>query len=297
MRQKLFAEAAAPGLEEYREVVFDGICQHLVMLGVRTTRLDEHGNSDGLEHLSHYTFFVASVGQQWYLVTAGHVLEALDELFAATDERVELSFLADNFGSLKKENKPLHFPYRPGMGWHVYDKVNGIDFGFIPLTDEQKEDLLIGGNQSLSDAHWTRTDDPELRAYWMLGLPGDLNQSCNEPNRSGEPRKGVAAVVMLSLNRIDEADVTEDPRGWQTELPRFIGRINVDIPFGIEGMSGGPIFGLCRLPNGNLGYTVVALQSEWYPDTKTIFACPVHMFGELLASHVKGEIQTPEESG
>ena len=111
MRQKLFPEAADPGLERYREVVFDGICQHLVLLGVRATWLDENEESDGLEHLLHYTFFVASVGDRWFLVTAGHVLEALDELFTASNVRVEVSFLADNFGSLKKANEPLYFPY------------------------------------------------------------------------------------------------------------------------------------------------------------------------------------------
>lgn len=297
MRHKLIAEADDPDLEAYREEMFDGICQHLVMLGVRTTWLDGDGNSDGLEYLTSYTFFVASVGERWYLVTAGHVLKALDRVFTAADQRVLSSFLADNFGRFKRGNKPLLFPYRPGLGWYIFDKKLGVDFGFIPLTQEWKEDLMIGGNKPLSDAHWTRPEDPELRAYWMLGFPGDVNHSFNKPIRSGEPRTGGAAVFMHSLDRIDESEVAEPRRGWKTTIPRFIGRINVDLPYRIEGMSGGPIFGMCRHPSGRQGYTVVALQSAWYPDSKTIFACPVHVFGELLQGHVNGEIRTPEEEG
>lgn len=282
MRQKLFPEAADPGLEQYREQLFDSICRHLVCLGVRTTFVDEQGDSNGLEYLSHYTFFVASVGDRWYLVTAGHVLESLDIVFGDRTQRVLSSFLADYFGPRAATHTLLRFPYELGMGTRIYDKKHGVDFGCIPISEQLKSDLKVNRRKPLSEAHWRREVEPEILMHWVLGFPADINQQYNEPIRAGEERRGIAATVMLSADRIDESQVTEHPSGWQTTIPRFIGRINVDIPFGIEGMSGGPIFGACRHPSGLTGYTLVALQSEWYPDSKTIFGCPSRVFGELL---------------
>ena len=57
-------------------------------------------------------------------------------------------------------------------------------------------------------------------------------------------------------------------------------------PFGLNsivGMSGGPIFGFRRYPNGEQRYWVVALQSWWDPETRTIYGCPVPIFARLVA--------------
>ena len=67
-----------------------------------------------------------------------------------------------------------------------------------------------------------------------------------------------------------------------------MGRINTDIPFGIVGMSGGPIFGLADLPSGQPGYAVAASQSYWYKPSRVIVGCPIRVFGELLSRYAAG---------
>jgi hypothetical protein len=66
--------------------------------------------------------------------------------------------------------------------------------------------------------------------------------------------------------------------------PWFIGRV---LPLSglssIVGMSGGPIFGLKKMPNGEWRYWVVALQSWWDAETKTVYGCPVPIFASLIA--------------
>lgn len=64
MRKKVFPVTVEPEQERFREQMYDYICRHLVCLGVRTTRLDENGNSDGMEYINFYSLFVASVGER-----------------------------------------------------------------------------------------------------------------------------------------------------------------------------------------------------------------------------------------
>jgi hypothetical protein len=245
--------------------------------------------SDGFEYLNHYSFFVVSVSERWFLVSAGHVLSALDDLFRNADVRILSAFLADFFGERGVRNVPLAFAYESTSRFFLDDKGSGVDFGFIPVSDRLKADLRVSKIEPISERHWTRETDPEIAAYWLLGFPADINQQYNQPIRAGDERRGVAAPVMVSADRLEPHDVHPDIADWQTPIPRFIGRINLEIPFRIEGMSGGPIFGLCETHTGHVGYTVVALQSCWEPTTRTIFGCPIRVFGEVLMHHLEGQ--------
>jgi hypothetical protein len=78
-----------------------------------------------------------------------------------------------------------------------------------------------------------------------------------------------------------------------TKFPQFIGRINAEISFSIEGMSGGPIFGLTEKSDGTDEYTVVALQSRWIQDRRIILGCPLRVFGGFISKHEAGLPMTP----
>jgi hypothetical protein len=59
----------------------------------------------------------------------------------------------------------------------------------------------------------------------------------------------------------------------------------------IDGMSGGPIFSLKQI-NGSWGYTVIGVQSAWYPSSRVIAACPIASLGALLEEMVAGASQS-----
>jgi len=253
-------------------------------MGIRFTYLDKEGKSDGIEHLAHASFFVASVSDQWFLVTAGHVLKHLDRAVRERYIQVEHYFLVDYLGHRDTINYPVPFPYETEPKFFIDDEALGIDFGFIPVRELFKEGMKRNGITPISEKHWTREVDPSIAAYWMLGFPEEVNRTFNEPIKAGEDRKGGVASVIISADRVEDSSHGEAP----TTYPRFIGRINIEIPFGIKGMSGGPIFGLTRTPDNLVGYTVVALQSRWERSTRTIYGCPIGVFGEILARHVAG---------
>jgi hypothetical protein len=263
-------------------------------MGIRFTHLDKEGKADGIEHLAHASFFVASVGNQRFLVTAGHVLQHLDRAVQERHIRVESYFFVDYLGHRDTINYPVPFPYETEPKFYIDDEALGIDFGFIPIRELFKEGMKRNGITPISEKHWSRAVDPSIAAYWMLGFPEEVNRTFNEPIKAGEDRKGVVASVIISADRIEDSSQSE---ATSTTYPRFVGRINVEIPFGIKGMSGGPIFGLTRAADNLVGYTVVALQSRWQPSTRTIYGCPIRVFGEILTRYcVALPLSEPEES-
>jgi hypothetical protein len=279
------SSADNPDVEALWKLLYNNFCQHLVCLAVRYSYLDEKGKSDGFRRLAHYTFFVVSVGNQWFLVTSGHVLRDLDKVFQSDRVRVEYCLLADFFGERKKVELPTPFPYPSEPHFFEDNDDLGLDFGFIPLREWYKSGLQHNGILPLTEAQWRRTSDPPVCAYWVLGFPQDVNESRNPPLPAEDKCRGTAAPVMVSLEPVSDTSVLPDSVPLrETQLPRFIGRINTDIDFRVEGMSGGPIFGLVNDPEGY--YILVAMQNSWHAPSRTVFGCPVRVIGAVLTEYV-----------
>jgi hypothetical protein len=96
--------------------------------------------------------------------------------------------------------------------------------------------------------------------------------------------------ALLGIERIGLHDLGETP--WDAEAPptdaSFIGRLSegCTIP-DLKGMSGGPIYGFRRDGNGRLVYHVVALQSRWWDQQRTVFGCSVPLFAELVYQRLR----------
>ena len=57
----------------------------------------------------------------------------------------------------------------------------------------------------------------------------------------------------------------------------------------LDGMSGGPIFGLYKNEHGKFGVKLVAMQSGWFPKSHIITACPISPFLEAVDQLIKDE--------
>ena len=64
----------------------------------------------------------------------------------------------------------------------------------------------------------------------------------------------------------------------------------------INGMSGGPIFGL-KYVDGKLKYQVIGVQSGWYQSKRIITACPFSSFGQALRNLIEEVKQSLGISG
>jgi hypothetical protein len=162
-RNKIWPAAPDKGLERSREQLYDRLCRHLVCLGIRFTRLDTYGNSDGKEYVYHCSCFVVAVKDKWFLVTAGHVLEDLDKLVREKAIRIESSFLADFFGQRDAVRFPTPFSYEDAPRHYIDDVKLDLDFGFIPLrdlfrdglfTDPQEVHVACGCGGMIRSAHY-----------------------------------------------------------------------------------------------------------------------------------------------
>jgi hypothetical protein len=79
-----------------------------------------------------------------------------------------------------------------------------------------------------------------------------------------------------------------------TVYPRFIGQVGDDLPFkSIEGMSGGPIFGFQSQPR--LRYWLVAIQSSWDPQTRTVYGCSLRVLASLMTHWARENIAVLRE--
>lgn len=86
---------------------------------------------------------------------------------------------------------------------------------------------------------------------------------------------------MIHVERFD-GDRSQLPRA---QFQRFVGKLSSNWPHGgIEGMSGGPVFGI----NADTGeYGVVAVQSGWLAQQRITFACPVTVFSPRLMAALR----------
>lgn len=282
-RRKIWPAAPDPAVERQRETLHDHFCRHLVCLGIRYTDPPESPRADGRSRLAHGTFCVAETRGRWFLVTAGHVLQKLDAFVHQGKIVVEYYYLADCIPGGASVKKPIAFPYTAERRFFRYDAALGLDVGIIPLRDPFRHHLQTQGVLPLGEDQWQPGRDPVFFDYWMLGFPAEVNIAANEPLGAGAERKGVAASVIVSVEAIrDRNAIPEGVNVPLTALPLFVGRITADIPFGIKGMSGGPIFGLAELPTGGAGYKVVALQSTWDPRTRIIWGPSARLLGHIL---------------
>lgn len=133
---------------------------------------------------------------------------------------------------------------------------------------------------AISRKNWEQQHRLTFDFYRMLGIPSDRVFTKLLQDGSFDTQVGQA---MAALDKIGSDEIGELPQGVD-ESPSgdwFIGRLDPACNIrDLKGMSGGPIFGFRKDASGALTYHVVALQSRWWPSTRTIFGCSLPLFAE-----------------
>ena len=232
---------------------------------------------------------MVSVRGKWFLVTAGHALKEVAGALAAGRIRIVRSFLAAYFGNRATLRRLIPFHYDVTAHKFEEDSKLGLDYGFIPLSELFRAGLEANGIEPLSAVHWKQLEAVRFSAYALLGFPEDLAKDYDKESKTDDPLDGSIGTVVISAERVDDKSLIPDAEDeWLKLAPWFTGRITAETNQSIKGMSGGPIFGLCKMPDGTLGYTVVAIQSRWLPKNRFIFECPISLFGELVERFAAG---------
>jgi hypothetical protein len=252
-------------------------CRHLVSLSGWYQPIDAKGKTTGETQFFSYSGFIISFKGVWNFVTAGHVLDELEQNLSDKTIKVSEFVLVDKFGLDSKSSLPIPFDYINAPKLPVYDKKAGLDFGLVILSPIYRGLLRANGIVPVTEEDWKNQPDEFSEKYIMLGLPQQFIKSKIIGSKSDERVIGSVVPAAISLTRLNE-DLIDIPK---TDYPRFIGKLP-DKDYLIEditGMSGGPIIGFNKTLDR---YWIVAIQSSWLSERRITFGCPIPIFAKIV---------------
>ncbi|MGR9416087.1 hypothetical protein ELH75_23305 [Rhizobium leguminosarum] len=246
------------------------LARHFVAISVNSRIKGDHGPD---------RFFVASgllirIGDILGILTAGHVVEYIDEAVNHPDILSIGCQLLDTFGDTKLSDLGVPYDLKTSPRLHFHNDEQGLDFGVLFLHEHQAR-LIEKHNIIPLTYEASRNEPADLDVFFLLGLPAELTSERVSP--SGNATVG---MTMLRLKKVEAEEQT-------TLFPRFIATIDSQTDLqSLEGMSGGPIFGFNteRLNK----YWIVAIQSSWKKSERKIFGCPVTHIYDIL-NHLHDE--------
>jgi hypothetical protein len=249
-------------------------------------------NPDGSElHRGVVAFsgFVIEFFDKWFWVTAGHCLKDLEKEIEAGHLKVWNYSFADHFGLNAPHREVVPITYDAECRFFIDQPSQALDFGLIQLSDLHRKAMEKNGIVAVTRENWKNQPALDFEHYTMLGFPSHLKQ---EIHHSDGHVDGFIEPVMIPLDRLRPEEMDEVP-----EAAWFIGKIpdEVKIP-SIVGMSGGPIYGFRKQPDGQWTYHIVALQSWWYEDKRIAFGCSLPLFAEMLHESIVEQMHPDEDA-
>ncbi len=262
--------------------------KHLVCLAGSYRVLNDNGEPAQDEMFYSYTGFVISTGDEWFIVTAGHVLKDLEEKLR--DKRILITgrVLADYFGADAVTFAPIPFDVLEEPKVFVDDESLGLDVGVVHLREYYRN--LLKANNVLP-APFRKEPIDSYSQFYGFSIVGFPDEKTKTLASSGDPQAGGAVMPVLVPIQLDMEAPTDD-----RPFPRLVGHtVDMGDLVSIVGISGGPMLGYRENGDETL-YEVIGLQSRWLKSEKKTFGCPILPFLQLLAAKQQ-EMQAEETSG
>ena len=123
------------------------------------------------EHHFNFSCFLITIFDQWFLVTAGHVLQDLDPLIESGELAFTGRVLAHYYGDGASHRLPIPFDYASHKRIHVYNEH--LDFALIALHFLEVQQLKANGR--LPFAFEGRSERPwdEYDGFAIIGFPDE----------------------------------------------------------------------------------------------------------------------------
>lgn len=212
------------------------------------------------------------------LVTAGHVIkDVLDPIIVRNEYKghplrlLQVNIL-DCFGEKPAYKKPTPFSIYPDLRRGSIDEAlkrdsMGLDFGIIFLPDLYWNGFFANDGRILAEDIWAQEGET-FDVYKMVGIPSEPQHS-----RNGNGRIGVYSFLAASD---PDVPLKDGKPVW------FVGNMPEGVTT-VEGVSGGPIFGLRKVAGG-WEHKIVAMQS-WQKEGKDglVYGTPLRSFGPIIS--------------
>lgn len=249
---------------------------HLVSLIALRQPLDEHGQPKGKMLPFFASGTVMQINGDWWWVTAGHNIDQIHK--TVRQEKYTGFGLVDHYGTGSDRQNYIPFDYDDADIIHEYDENNGVDYALIKLPKHIVRLLKANNVKAVTKKEWNANPLP-FDFFFMMGLSKDHHEYSTTDNRQGYVVRTNAKPSVIYIEKIEKPK-----KEWQqSKYPRFIGKVGSK--FNIEGMSGGPIFGLVL---DTLEFRVVAIQSSWLKTKRISFGFPLRTIGKLAEKTLKG---------
>lgn len=221
------------------------------------------------------TSFLFSVSDYWFLLTAGHCFKEIEEKLLKNGWFLNKSCMIDCLGLNARFTEPIPFPFKIEETIYFPDFLDydlAYDYGLYPLSEYYRKLLLTNNVKPLNEEVWKKESD-RFDLYVLVGIPSELIEYDEDD-------------IEFSTNLFYPDTVDFKPAGFSdVSLPQIYAKIHLnDAIRSIEGMSGGPLFGLRKNDNGELRYWLVGLLSRWLPESHYIAVCPTKYIGKIIES-------------
>lgn len=252
--------------------------------------------NQGQPAIYNFSAFIVEISDRWFGITAGHIFRTLEKAVEAgsilTDWQIDDSLVSS------KPQMAYRIPFDIDKDVaYFYDEgstgeLSGIDYAYFELNPLARIAIAAEGVSPIPQTIWEAQDVAEFSLWLLVGTPYELAHLAH-----GEPF--VKHHVTVLLERVHEL-----PAGLaDTHYRRLYAKIDFDSigdngRFDIQGMSGGPIFGLKPDTNSNTyDYRLIGIQSAWN-ERDHVALCAAYPFLYALKSAIEGGVRpsTEEES-
>lgn len=222
------------------------------------------------EKLLLFSGFLVEITDEWFYVTAGHILRHIQAAIAA-GSTFDVWRLADHTVEDKFKGMAVPFDFQIEDWCVIENEELGLDYAAARIAPFYRRQLEAGGVEPLTRGAWG-TPDMEHDHWVLVGVPSD---SVDYDGKTIITARIVAAPL----------HVTDAPplAGAKCEN-QFYARLadgGDSVVKDIDGMSGGPIF-MLKCSDNNWKYGVIGVQSGWYATARVIAACPFKAFAVAL---------------
>lgn len=219
--------------------------------------------------------FVLSCANQWFYVTAGHAIEAIKAQLA-TRATFDCWRLSDATAGGNFPDKAIPYDFNIDNWAFINEETTGADCAVVPITGLVRAGLEVGGVKPLEENAWTERDD-EFDQWILYGTPSETVEY---------DKKSVitARTVMVAAKQCKSPQSITHPKD-EILYAKLIDE-SVNVVADIDGMSGGPVFGVKHTPDG-FRYAVIGIQSGWLKHHRVLIVCPIAQFARQLDECVK----------
>jgi len=235
-----------------------------------------------------FSGFVIDVLGEWLYVTAGHILRDIRTALASGSS-FDIWRLGDQTAGNLFNNTAIPYAFDESVWLVVEDEGTGLDYAAVHLSWLDRRQLEAGGVTAIAKNAWS--DHVTEYDHWaLIGIPSESVDYDGTSEIKARlvltplvPAEEPALAGIKALNQFFAHPVAGSEKYVKDA----------------DGLSGGPVFTLKKV-EGRWLYSVIGVQSGWYPNSKSLAICPFSTFAlevELIVAEALNEGGQSEPAG